>query len=154
MKLSKEVLSIDPEFVENRILKFIRAHVIDAGLTGVVVGLSGGIDSSVVAALCVKALGPDKVLGLMLPEKDSNPNDVKDAVELAKQLKNPYQIIDVTSIINTCLETYLNDTSVPPITMGNVKARVRMVTLYYYANKLRRLVVGTGNKSEILVGYS
>lgn len=154
MKLSKEVLSIDPEFVEKRILKFIRARVIDAGFSGVVIGLSGGLDSSVVAALCVKALGPDKVLGLMLPEKDSNPNDVNDAIELAKQLGNPYEIVDITSIINSCLETYLKDASDSPTTVGNVKARVRMVTLYYYANKLRRLVVGTGNKSEILVGYS
>jgi len=154
MKLSKEVLSIDPEFVEKRILKFIRTRVIDAGFSGVVVGLSGGIDSSVVATLCVRALGPDKVLGLMLPEKDSDPNDVKDAVKLSKQLKNPYEIVDITSVINACLETYLKDASDSPTAVGNVKARVRMVTLYYYANKSRRLVVGTGNKSEILIGYS
>lgn len=153
MKLTKEVLNIDPELVEKRILKFIRARVIDSGFSGVVIGVSGGIDSSVVATLCVKALGPDKVLGLMLPEKDSDPNDVKDAVKLLEQLKNPYEIIDITPIINACLETYSEDTS-DPQTVGNVKARIRMVTLYYYANKLRRLVVGTSNKSEILVGYS
>jgi NAD+ synthase len=154
MKLSKEVLNIDPEFVEKRVLKFIRSRVTDADFSGAVVGLSGGIDSAIVAALCVRALGPDRVLGLMLPEKDSDPNDVKDAVKLVKQLKNPYEIVDITSIINACRETYLKDASDAPTVVGNVKARVRMLTLYYYANKLRRLVVGTGNKSEILIGYS
>jgi NAD+ synthase len=90
----------------------------------------------------------------MLPEKDSDPDDVKDAVKLAKQLKNPYEVVDITSVINACRETYLKDVSDAPLILGNVKARVRMLTLYYYANKLRRLVVGTGNKSEILIGYS
>lgn len=102
MKLSKEVLNIEPEFVEKRVLKFIRARVTDVGVSGVVMGLSGGIDSSVVAALCVKALGPERVLGLMLPEKDSDPNDIKDAVKIAKQLENPYEVVDITSIINAC----------------------------------------------------
>lgn len=154
MKLSKEVLNIEPEFVEKRVLKFIRARVTDVGVSGVVMGLSGGIDSSVVAALCVKALGPERVLGLMLPEKDSDPNDIKDAVKIAKQLENPYEVVDITSIINACRETYLKDASDAPTVVGNVKARVRMLTLYCYANKLHRLVVGTGNKSEILIGYS
>ena len=89
MKLSQDLLRIDPEFVEKRIVKFIRAKVIDAGFSGAVIGLSGGIDSSVVAALCVRALGPDKVLGLMLPEKDSEPSDIKDALKIAEQLSIP-----------------------------------------------------------------
>lgn len=154
VKLSAEVLNIDPDFVEKRILKFIRARVTDAGFSGVVIGLSGGIDSSVTATLCVKALGSDKVLGLMLPEKDSNPNDVKDAIKLAEQSKISYEVVDITSIIDACLNTYPKGVEDSPIVVGNVKARLRMVTLYYYANKLRRLVVGSSNKSEILVGYS
>jgi len=153
VKLSQDLLRVDPEFVEKRIVKFIRAKVIDAGFSGAVIGLSGGIDSSVVAALCVRALGPDKVLGLMLPEKDSEPSDIKDALKIAEQLNIPYKIIDVSPIINACRVTYVEDATDPPIIVGNVKARVRMITLYYYANKLRRLVVGTSNKSEILIGY-
>lgn len=153
VKLSAEVFNIDPEFVEKRILKFIRARVIDAGFSGVVIGLSGGIDSSVTAALCVNALGSDKVLGLMLPEKDSDPNDSKDAIKLAEQFKIPYEIVNITSIIDACLNTYPKDNVDSLTLVGNVKARVRMVTLYYYANKLRRLVAGSSNKSEILVGY-
>ncbi len=153
MKLSAEVLNIDPEFVEERILKFIRARVIGAGFSGVVIGQSGGIDSSVTAALCVKALGSDKLLGLMLPEKDSDPNDAKDAIKLAEQFKIPYEIVDITSIVDACLNTYPKDAADSPTVVGNVKARIRMVTLYYYANNLRRLVVGSSNKSEILVGY-
>jgi len=154
MKLSPDVLSIDPEFVEKRILKFIRARIVDAGFSGAVVGLSGGIDSSVVATLCAKAIGPDRVLGLMLPEKDSNPDDVKDAKKVAEQLGIPYRIVNITPILDACLNTYAKNDSESPRVIGNVKARIRMVTLYYYANKLNRLVVGTGNKSEILVGYS
>ncbi len=154
MKLSAEVLDIDPEFVEKRILKFIRARVIDAGFSGVVIGLSGGIDSSVTAALCVRALGSDRVLGLMLPEKDSDPNDAKDAIKLSEQYKIPYEIVDITPIVDACLSTYPKDDVDSPVVAGNVKARVRMLSLYYYANKLRHLVVGSSNKSEILVGYS
>ncbi|MFB0560579.1 MAG: NAD+ synthase [Candidatus Lokiarchaeia archaeon] len=153
MKLSAEVLKIDSEFVEERILKFIRARVIGTGFSGVVIGLSGGVDSSVTAALCVKALGSDKLLGLMLPERDSDPNDAKDAIKLAEQFKIPYEIVDITSIVDAYLNTFPKDATDSPTVVGNVKARIRMVTLYYYANNLRRLVVGSSNKSEILVGY-
>ena len=114
----------------------------------VVIGLSGGIDSAVVAALCAKALGKKKVLALIMPErKDSH---YRDAVALAKQLGIDYKVIDIKPIVREfdkkCRPT-------DKTARANIRARTRMTLLYYYSNLLNRRVAGTGNRSEKEIGY-
>ncbi|ADG13732.1 NAD+ synthetase [Methanocaldococcus infernus ME] len=138
--------------MEEKILEFIRNVVKEANANGVVVGLSGGIDSSTTAFLCVKALGKDKVLGLILPEKTTRKEDIEDAKKVAEMLGIKYYIIDITDVLKA-FGLYTPTKEFEKIPDGNLKARVRMCVLYYYANKYNYLVAGTANKSEIYVGY-
>ncbi len=140
------------ETMEEKILEFIRNVVKEANANGVVVGLSGGIDSSTTAFLCVKALGKDKVLGLILPEKATRKEDIEDAKKVAEMLGIKYYIIDITDVLKA-FGLYTPTKEFEKIPDGNLKARVRMCVLYYYANKYNYLVAGTANKSEIYVGY-
>ena len=110
-------------------------------------GISGGIDSAVVAALCVRALGKDKVLGLLLPEDRPEP----EALEVVKWLGMPSRTVRIGPLVKAVARTGLKGAG--QNILGNVKARLRMVLLYVEANQGNRLVVGTGNKSELLVGY-
>ncbi|AAB99363.1 NH(3)-dependent NAD+ synthetase (nadE) [Methanocaldococcus jannaschii DSM 2661] len=142
------------EEIVNKITKFIREKVEEANANGVVVGLSGGIDSSVTAYLCVKALGKDKVLGLIMPEKNTNPKDVEHAKMVAENLGIKYIISDITDILKAFgAGGYVPTREFDKIADGNLKARIRMCILYYFANKYNLLVAGTSNKSEIYVGY-
>ena len=137
--------------IEKHIISFIRR--VTAGAEGVVIGLSGGVDSSTVAALCVRALGKEKVIGLILPERGvSKLQDVQDAEELARQLRIKTHIHPLNDILDVFVRT------VPFVdsnksALGNVKARIRMMLLYCYANACNYRVAGTGNKSELHVGY-
>lgn len=132
-----------------KIAGFIKKKVKDAGAKGVVVGLSGGLDSAVVAKLSVKALGKDKVLGLIMPSPTTNLEDTKDAEEFARSLGIPYKKIPLQSI----LEAFRAFLELDRAAYGNLMARTRMMLLYYYANLNNLLVVGTGNKSELSIGY-
>jgi len=132
------------------ITKFIREKVNDANSNGVVIGLSGGLDSTVTLFLCVKALGKDKVLGVMIPSKINKKEDLDDATQVCKKLGVEYKIIR----INPILESFSNILKLSDkLVKGNLMARIRMCILYYFANKEKLLVVGTGNKSEYLQGY-
>ncbi len=138
----------------NKIVAWIKKQVKNAGAEGCVFGLSGGLDSSVVAALCKKAL-PDKVLGLLMPCYSSD-QDLKDAKLVAKELAVPTMIVDLEDPFNQLfvqLEGKAYDHKQMNLAIANLKPRLRMVSLYYYANKLNYLVVGTGNKSEAVMGY-
>lgn len=149
-----DFLKIDEKKAIEKIARFIRIHIKNSGASGVIFGLSGGVDSSVVAELAVNAVGLDKVLALILPEKESNSVDIRDAEKIAERLKLNYIKLDITNIVRGVLSLSNDDyTSTPRIAKGNVKARVRMVTLYYFANRLNRLVLGTGDKSELTLGY-
>lgn len=134
--------------LENKIVSWIRVQLKDAGAKGIVLGLSGGVDSSVAAVLSKKAVG-NKTLALILPCK-SNVEDLRDAQLIAKKFKIRTELIDLS-------DTYNNLIKILPkadrITQANLKARLRMLTLYYFANKLNYLVCGTGNKSELMLGY-
>ena len=142
------------EEIVNKITKFIKEKVEEAKANGVVVGLSGGIDSSVTAYLCVKALGKDKVLGLIMPEKNTNPKDIEHAKMVAENLGIKYIISDITDILKAFgAGGYVPTKEFDKIADGNLKARIRMCLLYYFANKYNLLVAGTSNKSEIYVGY-
>jgi len=144
---------INYDYALNRILSFLREKLSETGLEGLVIGLSGGVDSSVTAAIAVKALGSEKVHGLILPDSRTTPReDIDDAIELAEKLNIKYHLITIDNIYDTIMNTIPfykeND-----IANGNVRARIRMIILYYYANVNNLLVCGTGDKSEILLGY-
>jgi NAD+ synthase len=116
---------------------------------GGVLGLSGGVDSSLVATLACEAIGPERVLGLMLPvdaEKDAQ--NVADAQELAESLGISHLLFELKRAISAFDPLYLDKVS-----MGNLAARLRMVTWYARANQENRLVLGTGNKTELMIGY-
>jgi NAD+ synthase len=129
------------------ISQWIKDQVEQVGAKGVVVGLSGGIDSAVVAALAKRSL--HKVLGLFLP-CHSQKEDAEDAKLIASHLQLETTTIDLSSIYDSLIAI------LPPSdknTSANLKPRLRMISLYYFANLKNYLVAGTGNKSEILVGY-
>lgn len=156
MDLLADVLTIPSiNFVEavEEIYSFIRNIVSDA--KGVVLGLSGGVDSSVTAALCVKALGSDKVLALLMPLSFTPKSDVEDALFLAKWLGIDYRVIPIDNIVDAFLSVlpYEPSNSAYKMPTANLRARVRMLMLYYYANLYGLLVAGSSDKSEILIGY-
>ncbi len=151
---SQELKSMDLEKAQNRIIDFIRDMTDKAGVSGVVVGISGGIDSALAATLVVKALGKDRVLGIHMPESSFTPAvDSEDAKTLADWLGIEYRIIDISGIISTFMAAVPESGSADRLTRGNLKARIRMSLLYFHANQLNRMVLGTGNRTEILLGY-
>ena len=136
-----------PDYAKQTILDFIKDFVKDKK---VVVGLSGGLDSSVVAKLCVMALGKEKVLGVHMPDKITPKEDTEDAKLLAEALGIEYRIIPIDNHIENLKNTLkLQD----DMSIANLKVRLRMLILYAIANEEKRLVAGTSNKSELLVGY-
>lgn len=139
------------ERVAERIIDFIREQVKFANASGVVIGVSGGIDSAVVAVLCVRAVGKENVLATIMPEKGiTAEEDVIDAINLARSLGIEFKVIEIRDIVEMLLAKLGNGNKNAEI---NLKPRIRMLINYYYANSLNRLVVGTGNKSEISIGY-
>ncbi|MEW6096829.1 MAG: NAD+ synthase [bacterium] len=131
-----------------QISNWINSQVKKANAEGIVVGLSGGIDSSVVAALSKKAVG-DKLLGLIMPCQ-SESIDEKYALLVASCLKIKTERIALDTAYEKLLEAFPSGNK---LAVANIKPRLRMLTLYYFANNLNYLVAGTGNKSEIMVGY-
>ncbi len=143
-----------PKFREEHvplIESFIAHHVEASGRKGVVLGLSGGVDSALVARLCSDALGPDRVLALGLPEGRGG-GDLEDAAAFAEHLGIEFRMVDIAPFV-AALDAGLARKRSDRIARGNLRARVRMVVCYYVANTEDRLVMGTGNKSELLVGY-
>jgi len=139
---------------KDKIVNFIRSSIQGSGATGAVIGLSGGIDSALTAYLTVEALGKDKVLGLMLPEKGiSTKTDIDDAVEIAKILGIDHNIIEISQVLTSFSSAIVVFDRNVKTANGNLKARTRMCILYYHANLMNRMVVGTGNKTELLLGY-
>jgi len=131
------------------ISNWIKGKVEEAGKEGTVIGLSGGLDSTIAAFLCKKALDEKNVLGIIMP-CHSNPKSLEDAKLAAEFLKIPTQYLDLTPVYDLFISILPEGNK---ISASNLKARLRMVVLYYFANKFNYLVVGTGNKSECSVGY-
>jgi NAD+ synthase len=132
----------------NAVSSWMREQVEKAGARGIVLGLSGGIDSAVVAALARRSQGPD-VLGLLLP-CHSHRQDTEDALTVAGHLGLETVTVDLTPAFDLLLTLF------PPanaMVTANLKPRLRMMTLYYFAGLKQYLVAGTSNKSEIAVGY-
>jgi NAD+ synthase len=154
MKLALSVLEMDFIEVEKRIKRFIREYIEKAGASGVVLGLSGGIDSSTVAALSSLSIGGDRVLGLIIPEEETySLRDIDDAKFVAEKFGIETQICDITAVLKSFYESISIFDNVDRLSKGNIKARTRMIILYYYANKLNKLVCGSSDKSEAMMGY-
>ena len=154
MKLTSSVFELDLPEVEKRIKRFIKEYVENAGAEGIVLGLSGGIDSATTAAISSLAIGGTRVTGLMLPEKETyNTKDIDDAKFVAEKFGLKTQICDITPVLDGFYKTIPIFDQADKLCKGNVKARTRMIYLYYYANKLNKIVCGSSDKSETMMGY-
>jgi NAD+ synthase len=141
---------INAAFVEKVLIAFIRDELGRCGCGKAVVGLSGGLDSAVCATLAARALGPRNVLGLIMPYGKAFPGDVKDAAGLAKRLGIRSETIDITPQIDLYFAAH---PAANRVQRGNKMARERMSILYDYSAREGALVLGTGNKTELLTGY-
>lgn len=154
MKLEQSVLDLDWSTVETKVKLFIQDYVEKSEAKGVVLGLSGGIDSCTTAALSALAVGEDKVLGLLLPEEETyNATDVEDAKLVAEKFGFKTEMIDITSTLEAFYNSIPIFAKTDKLCKGNVKARARMIYIYYYANRLHMLVSGSSDKSETMIGY-
>jgi NAD+ synthase len=146
-------MSLRPSLKEHQLQiveTFIRDTFRQAGAALAVVPLSGGLDSSVTVTLCARALGPERVHALFLEDEIVAEEDLQDAEEVADGLGVPLDVVDISPMVGAFREALgVEDARV----LGNVRARCRMIVAYACSNRDKGLVVGTGNKSEILVGY-
>jgi NAD+ synthase len=138
------------KIIAAQITKFIRNEVRDRKSSRVIIGISGGIDSAVTAALAVRAIGHERVFGLILPDSSVTPKiDIRHAIDLAKWLGIDYKSIELKQVKKQLLRNLPKD----KLAGGNLLVRLRMIILYYYAAIMNGLVLGTGDKSEIALGY-
>jgi NAD+ synthase len=145
---------MNPEQLAEKLVSWIRDKTLAAGSKGVVLGLSGGVDSSVVAVLCQRAF-PKNTLALLMPCY-SNQENIEHARLVAEKFSLPSKIVVLDSVFDALLKVLADDKAdadVKRLAQGNIKARLRMLTLYYFANQLKYLVVGAGNRDELAVGY-
>ena len=133
------------------IVKFIQSKVSEAKTDGIVVGLSGGIDSTLIAYLACEAVGKENVFGIIMPSTTTPTEDKIHGISIAQGLGIDYKEIAIDSILNEFL--FMTQLEEDNLAIGNLKARIRMSIIYFYANQKKYLVSGTGNKSEILIGY-
>ena len=129
---------------------FIRDELSKAGFRRVVVGLSGGIDSAVSCILAARALGPENVLAVMMPYRTSSPESLSDARAVAEALRVKSEVVEITTIVDGYLEAQSQASS---LRRGNVMARARMIVLFDKSMEFQALVLGTSNKTELLLGY-
>jgi NAD+ synthase len=144
------VLKINCELVTSMLIRFLKDETEKIGLKKVVLGLSGGVDSAVVAALLAKAFEPQNVTALIMPYRESNPDSRAHAELLAKKLKINYLVQDISAMVDAFFK---NQPNASALRKGNKMARERMCLLYDYSAENRALVIGTSNKTELLLGY-
>jgi NAD+ synthase len=145
---------MDVERITDRLVWWIREQVASAGGRGVVLGMSGGIDSSVVAVLCQKAF-PQNCLGVLMPCY-SSPEDGEHARVVASRFSIPTKEVVLDKVVDALLEALPSNEVGSDLSLcvkANLKVRLRMLTLYYFANQLEYMVVGSGNWSELAIGY-
>jgi NAD+ synthase len=144
-------LQINTALARKMIVDFIRREITRVGFSRGVIGLSGGIDSSLVAFLAVEALGAPNVLGMIMPYRSSNPESRADAEAVAKRLGIPTRVVEITAMVDPYLAQFANSDA---RRRGNVMARARMIVLYDQSEEFHALVIGTSNKTEALLGYT
>jgi NAD+ synthase len=140
---------LDVIATERSIENFIKGYVEKSKKDGVVIGISGGLDSACVATLSANVLGSKSVTGLLMPD---GKQDMTDAFTVVKNLKLDYKFKPIASVTDAFVEM-LDVEDDEKLELGNIKARTRMAILHHYAHKENKLVVGTGDKSEFLTGY-
>ena len=144
-------LDLNLKEVHSELVEFLRESFKKAGFSKAVLGLSGGIDSALVAYLLRDALGKENVLAIMMPYKSSNPDSLNHAKLVVEDLKINAKTIEITDMIDAYFK---NEKEATSLRMGNKMARERMSILFDYSSKENSLVVGTSNKTEIYLGYS
>ncbi len=146
---------INAPFAIKALSFFIHRSVERGGFTGVVLGLSGGVDSALAAALAVEALGPSRVTGLILPYRTSSPASVADAHTVAKRLGIPTHTLEISEAVDGAARHLMVSPDIASrARIGNIMARMRMIALFDFSYHARALVLGTSNKSEIALGYA
>jgi len=135
--------------IKKQLQDFLKTEVSNTGLNKVVVGISGGLDSAVVAVLC-KEVFKDNMLGVLMPSKYSSQSSIDDAKELCEKFDIDYEIVNISSMVDGYFSNIKDASS---LRIGNLSARMRMSVLYDISARDNSLVVGTSNKSELLLGY-
>lgn len=153
-KAPHDELAIDPVMVAAMCRSFITAHVTSIGAERVVLGLSGGIDSALVAYLTAGAIGADRLMVALMPTASSSPSSTADAEAVVRDLGCQSELISIEAPLAALIKSLPEGEEVTPLRRGNMAARLRMTTLYDRSARYRGVVIGTGNKSEILIGYS
>ncbi|MDD3749391.1 MAG: NAD+ synthase, partial [Firmicutes bacterium] len=148
-------LELDQEYVHETLVEFVKDQMSKARLKKAVFGLSGGLDSAVLAFLLVDALGSDNVLAAILPYNTTGPEVLKDAETVRDLLGLPSVTIDITEVVDNCYRALFAATGEEPdkVRLGNIMARQRMILLYDLSAAISGLVIGTSNKTELLLGY-
>jgi NAD+ synthase len=144
-------LQINTDLARRMIVDFIRREITRAGFARGILGLSGGIDSSLAAFLAAEALGATNVLGMIMPYRTSNPTSRADAERVAKQLGIATRVVEITPMVEPYLAQFAEGDE---RRRGNVMARARMIVLYDQSEDFHALVIGTSNKTETLLGYT
>lgn len=144
-------LAINPDLARTILTGFIKSEITRAGFSRAVIALSGGIDSALSYVLAVEALGPDNVLAVRMPYKSSNPDSQEHAQLLIDWQGSPSLTIPITELVDPLIEELPGEAK---NRKGNIMARARMIVIFDQSEAFKGLVVGTSNKTEILLGYS
>lgn len=144
-------LSINPDLACKILAGFIKSEITRAGFERAVVGLSGGIDSALSCVLAAEALGSENVLAVRMPYRASSPESLEHAQMVIEQFQVRSETIEITDMVDPLIA---RDPEMSKLRKGNIMARARMIVLYDQSEAFKGLVVGTGNKTEILLGYS
>jgi NAD+ synthase len=144
-------LTINTDLARKILTSFIKSEITRVGFFRAVIGLSGGIDSALSCALAAEALGPENVLAIRMPYKSSSPDSLAHAQLVIDQFKVQGETIDITDMVDPLIK---HDPGMSNTRKGNIMARARMIVLYDQSEAFKGLVVGTSNKTEILLGYS
>jgi NAD+ synthase len=144
-------LKLNYKTVKKSLTEFIKDELNKNGLKNGIIGLSGGVDSAVAAFLTAEAIGPENTYCFLMPYKDSNPKSEEHARLASKKIGCNSELVDITPMVQPLID---RDPSINKIRKGNIMARERMIILYDFSHKLNGLVIGTGNKTEGMLGYT